>query len=206
MGFHNWLRILINQIANDLGFASRNWMNQIGKAKEELRMGERCSKKMSSILYISLVLHCCLIKSPWNSWLNRNLSSHANNTNLSSHLSVGHKLWLAGLVLHLISQSQDQGVLMLSFYGEVLKSYFPKPIQVVGPVLDLVILWLMFPLPQWNVSQGSVIAFRDCLYSFELSIWQPYSNEGSNSLTLQYFQQPFYQIFATEFLCFPLLL
>ena len=97
---------------------NKDWKSK----KKSWEMGETCSKKMSSILNISLVLHCCLFKSPWNSWLNRNLSSHANNTNLSSPISVGHKPWLAGLVpLHLISQNQDQGVLMLSFYGEVLE-------------------------------------------------------------------------------------
>ena len=164
-------------------------------------MGERCSKKASSILNIALVLCCCLIKSPWNSWLSTNLSSHANNTNLSSHISVGHKSWLTGLVpLLLISQSQDQAVLLLSLYGGgCWKSSAPKLIQVVGPVLGHVVLWLMFPFPQWNVSWGSVIAFGSCLYSFSSFLYDsPTAMRGQIPLTLRYFQEPFYQIFATD--------
>ena len=96
-----------------------------------LRSRESCPRTQRALLWASMphgcfwvvdgflihnpsVTYWCLTNHPQMYWL--------KTAHLLSHISVGHKPWLAALVpLHLISQSQDQSFLMLSLYGEVLE-------------------------------------------------------------------------------------
>ena len=171
-------------------------------------MGERCSKKVSSVLNIALVLCCCLIKSPWNSWLSTNLSSHANNTNLSPHISVGHKSWLTGLVpLLLISQSQDQAVLLLSLYGGVLEIICSQAHSGCWPSFGSCSFMTYVSISSVKCQPGLSHCFWKLpVFLLKLSIWQPYSNEGSNPSHPQIFSTTLLPNLCNWLLCFPLLL